>query len=685
MAGNQKVNDSASSQDDQPIIPAHVSLPEITLRVIVLGVILTVVLAAANAFLGLKVGVTVSASIPAAVISMGILRFFRNSNILENNMVQIMASVGEALTAGIAFILPALIILHVWDKFNYWQTVITSLLGGGLGVLFTIPLRRALLQDKTLRYPEAVAIGNVLKASAKREEGDLKQLISGGVIGGLIALFQSGFQILTDTFSYWVRSSSTIFGFGLGLSPALIAAGYIVGINVALSLLVGIIIGWLAGVPVLSWIYGIPDAETANQMAMAIWRDQIRYMGVGTMLVGGLWTLCTLFKPVINSMVMSFTAMRQIRLGQKAESLRTERDIPIHYVFIAAFLLLIPIFFLISNSIIPSNLNIDPGFKYFLSGFGTIYILVGGFAFCSIMAYFAGLIGSTNSPVSGLLVSALLIICLAFMAFFSFTDWDETTKEMLGSVVAIGSMVVIGAALSISNDTMQDLKVGQIVGSTPWKQQAMLMLGVVVASFVIPPILQLLYDAYGIGGVFPREGMNPAQMLSAPQAGLMATVAKGVFSHQLDWNLIGVGAIIAVICIVVDEFLKKQYGTRLPVLAVGLGIYLPLDSSVPCIIGGVLAYLVQFRLDSIFSKNRGHADVEAQMNTHRHRGLLLCCGIVAGASLMGVFLAIPFAIKQSSDALRLMPDQFMPFAGVLSIFVTFILCAWIYRVVLKRG
>jgi len=685
MAGNQKVNDSASSQDDQPIIPAHVSLPEITLRVIVLGVILTVVLAAANAFLGLKVGVTVSASIPAAVISMGILRFFRNSNILENNMVQIMASVGEALTAGIAFILPALIILHVWDKFNYWQTVITSLLGGGLGVLFTIPLRRALLQDKTLRYPEAVAIGNVLKASAKREEGDLKQLISGGVIGGLIALFQSGFQILTDTFSYWVRSSSTIFGFGLGLSPALIAAGYIVGINVALSLLVGIIIGWLAGVPVLSWIYGIPDAETANQMAMAIWRNQIRYMGVGTMLVGGLWTLCTLFKPVINSMVMSFTAMRQIRLGQKAESLRTERDIPIHYVFIAAFLLLIPIFFLISNSIIPSTLNINPGFKYFLSGFGTIYILIGGFAFCSIMAYFAGLIGSTNSPVSGLLVSALLIICLAFMAFFSFTDWDETTKEMLGSVVAIGSMVVIGAALSISNDTMQDLKVGQIVGSTPWKQQAMLMLGVVVASFVIPPILQLLYDAYGIGGVFPREGMNPAQMLSAPQAGLMATVAKGVFSHQLDWNLIGVGAIIAVICIVIDEFLKKQYGTRLPVLAVGLGIYLPLDSSVPCIIGGVLAYLVQFRLDSIFSKNRGHADVEAQMNTHRHRGLLLCCGIVAGASLMGVFLAIPFAIKQSSDALRLMPDQFMPFAGVLSIFVTFILCAWIYRVVLKRG
>lgn len=683
MAVTENQNQSIKQQNDEPVIPANVSVREITPRVLVLGVILTIVLAAANAFLGLKVGVTVSASIPAAVISMGILRFFRDSNVLENTMVQIMASVGEALTAGIAFILPALIILHVWDRFNYWQTVITSLLGGGLGVLFTIPLRRALLQDKTLRYPEAVAIANVLKASAKREEGDLNQLVSGGIIGGVIALFQSGFQILTDTFSFWVKSSSAIFGFGLGLSPALIAAGYIVGVNVALSLLVGIFIGWLAGVPILSYVYGMPEAETANQMAMLIWKSHIRYMGVGTMLIGGLWTLCTLFKPVIHSMAMSMKAVRDIRKsGQTPNTLRTERDIPIHYVFICTALLLIPIFLLIAFAVIPAEMDIEPSFRYFLSGFGTIYILIGGFAFCSIMAYFAGLIGSTNSPVSGLLVSALLVICLIFMAFFSFTEWSNETKEMVGSVVAIGSMVIIGAALSISNDTMQDLKVGQLMGATPWKQQTMLILGVVVSSFVIPPILQLLYNAYGIGGVFPRPDMNPAQMLAAPQAGLMATVAKGVFSHQLEWNMIGVGALIAVVCVVIDEFLKKQYGTRLPVLAVGLGIYLPLDSSVPCVIGGLLAYLVQSRLDRLYQ--RGDVESENKMNVHRHRGLLLCCGIVAGASLMGVALAIPFALKQSSDALRLMPDQFMSFAGVLSIFVTAMLCAWIYRVVLNR-
>lgn len=681
MQDNNKLNNSGHS-GDEPIIPDHVALPEITWRVIVLGVILTVVLAAANAFLGLKVGTTVSASIPAAVISMGILRFFRNSNILENTMVQIMASVGEALTAGIAFILPALIILHVWDGFNYWQTVITGLLGGGLGVLFTIPLRRALLQDKSLRYPEAVAIGNVLKASAAREKGDLRSLVAGGFVGGAIALFQTGFQILTDSFAYWVKTSTTVFGLGLGLSPALIAAGYIVGLNVGLSLLLGIVIGWIIGVPVISTIYGLPDAETANQMAMMIWRGHIRYMGVGTMLVGGLWTLCTLFKPVVNSMAASFTSLRDIRLGKKAESVRTERDIPIHYVFIAAAILMLPIFILIATTIIPESFDISRGFRYFISGFSTIYIIFGGFVFCSIMAYFAGLIGSTNSPVSGLLVSALLVICMIFMAFFSFTDMSAEIKETVGSVVAIGSMVIIAAALSISNDTMQDLKVGQIVGATPWKQQVMLILGVVVSAFVIPPILQLLYNAYGIGGVFPRPGMNPAQMLAAPQAGLMATIAKGAFSHQLEWGMIGVGAFIAVICVIIDEFLKKNYGTRLPVLAVGLGIYLPLDSSVPVVIGGVLAYLVQRKLNKMYENE--HADGAVKANVHRHRGLLLSCGIVAGASLMGVLIAIPFALKQSTDALKLMPDEYMSFAGILSVIVTGILCAWIYRVVVKR-
>lgn len=670
-----------NNNNNAPIIPANVTLPEITPRVVILGIILTVVLAAANAYLGLKLGTTVSASIPAAVISMGILRFFKNSNILENNMVQTMASVGEALTAGISFILPALIIMGAWDGFHYWQTVFAGLLGGGLGVLFTVPLRRALLQDKTLRYPEGIAIGNVLKASAAREEGDLRALVRGGFVGGVIALFQTGFQILTDSFSFWVKTSTTVFGFGLGLSPALIAAGYIVGMNVALSLFVGILIGWIIGVPVLAFIYGMADADTATQAATTLWRSHVRYMGVGTMLVGGLWTLCTLVKPVVTSMKMSFTSLRRVKLGVDSAILRTEHDIPIHYVLVSVLLLLIPIFWMISHTMMPDTAGISTAFHQFIAAFSTFYILIAGFIFCSISAYFAGLIGSTNNPVSGLLVSALLVLCLLFIGFAGMSSLSEETAKFLG-IVAIGSTVVIASGLAISNDTMQDLKVGEIVGATPWKQQLMLVFGVVISAFVIPPILQLLYQAYGIGGVFPREGMNPAHMLAAPQAGLMATVTQGAFSHQLQWGMINFGALVAVVCIVIDEILKKHFGTRLPVLAVGLGIYLPLDASIPCVIGGLLSWVIQNKLNKMY--NYCEAGNASKCNVHRHRGLLLSCGIVAGASIMGVLLAIPFALYQSTDVLRIMPESLMQFSGVLSIAVTFALCVWIYRVVLRR-
>lgn len=672
-------NNNNHQVSESPIIPASQSLPEITLRVIVLGVILTIVLAAANAYLGLKVGQTISASIPAAIISMSILRFFRNSNVLENNMVQTMASVGEALISGVTFILPALIILHVWEGFYYWQTVIVALLGGTLGVLFTIPLRRALLTDRTLRYPEGVAITNVLKASASREKGDMVLLSTGGIVGGVISLFQAGFQILTDTFQYWVKTSTTIFGFGLGLSPALLAAGYIVGINVSISLLVGVIIGWAAGVPILTWVFGMPNMADANDIAMTVWRSHIRYMGVGTMLIGGLWTLVTLIKPIVHGLAASFDSVRKAKIDGAEKPLRTERDIPMNYVFWAILLLLIPIFILIFCSIIPATTDISRNFRAVLSLFSTIYVLVGGFVFCSISAYFAGLIGSTNNPVSGLLVSSLLIMCLILLAFFGLHG-GISGNEMLGVVLAIGSTVIIASALAISNDTMQDLKVGQMVGATPWKQQVMLVLGVIVSALVMPPILDLLFNAYGIGGVFPHPNMNKLQMLPAPQAGLMATVAQAVYTHNLEWSMIITGAVIAVICIIIDEILKKR-GSRLPVLAVGVGIYLPLDCSVPVILGGVLAYIVQKRL---FSRYRRPED-EAKISSHRHRGLLLACGIVAGASIMGVVLAIPFAIKQSSDALKIMPDSLHGIAGLLSIFVTFLLCVWIYRVVMKSN
>lgn len=664
---------------DQPLIPASQSVPEITLRAVILGIILTVVLGAANAYLGLKVGQTVSASIPAAIISMSILRFFRESNPLENTMVQTMASVGEALISGIAFVMPALIILHVWNGFYYWQTVGLALTGGIFGVLFTIPLRRALLVDKTLRYPEGLAISNVLKASVNKEKADIKFLTYGGLVGGVISLFQTGFEILTDTFNFWVKSSNHLYGFSLGLSPALLAAGYICGINVAISFLVGISLGWIVGVPVLSGFYGVPTADNVTDAAMAIWSDHIRYIGVGTMLVGGIWTLFTLVKPITQSIAASFAMLRQVKVVGKNAALRTEKDIPINYVLWGLLFLLVPVFILLACYIVPPDIAMSTNFRNFICGFTTLYVLLGGFLFCSISAYFAGLIGSSNMPVSGLLVSSLLIFCLLVLAIFN-VNGGISGKEMFGVILAIGSSAIICAGISISNDTMQDLKVGQLIGATPWKQQLMLIVGVVVCSLVVPPILDLLYNAYGIGGVFPHPGMNKAQMLAAPQAMLMAAVSQGVFGGSVAWLMVGIGAVIAVLCIMVDNK-AKHYGTRLPVLAVGSGIYLPMSVTVPVIIGGFLAYFIEKRISTRYGRPTQN---EKKVAAHRHRGLLLSCGIVAGASIMGVLLAIPFAIEQTSDALKIMPDQYAYLAGILSVIVTVFLCGWIYHVVMRK-
>lgn len=669
-----------SLNKNEPLIPAHISVPEITLRAIIIGIFLTVILAAANAYLGLKVGQTVSASIPAAIISMSILRFFRNSNVLENTMVQTMASVGESLIAGIAFILPALIILHAWDRFYYWQTVIIALLGGILGVLFTIPLRRALLMDKTLRYPEGIAISNVLKASESKEKNDMYSLIAGGLVGSVISLFQTGFQILTDTFDFWFKKQNTLFGFSLGLSPALIAAGYIIGINVAISFLVGIAIGWLLGVPLLSQFVGISPAE-AGDAVMVIYKSHIRYIGVGTMLIGALWTLMTLMKPITQSIIASLASLKQSKIGNFG-AIRTERDIPITFVLWGSIFLLIPIFILIAYYILPTvdHTGVTHSFLVLLSGFSAIYVIIGGFLICSISAYFAGLIGSSNTPVSGLLVSILLILCLLILAFFK-TVGGISGHEITGVILGIGTCVIISVGIAISNDTMQDLKVGQVVGATPWKQQMMLIGGVIVSAFVVPPILDLLYNAYGIGGVFPRPNMNHAQMLSAPQAALMATVAQGTYTHQLPWSMISLGAFIGLICIIIDEIAKK-YNTRLPVLAVGLAIYLPMNTTIPVVIGGLLSFITQQKLLKRYPHISEAQDLEH--TSHKHRGLLIACGMVAGASLMGVVLAIPFALKQSSDALKIMPTEYMHFAGLLSLIVTFAMCFWMYKAVMKE-
>lgn len=672
------------SNIEKPLIGPEQSLPEITVRGIILSIILTIILCASNAYLGLKVGNTISASIPAAIISMAVLRFFRNSNVLENNIVQTAASVGEALVSGVAYVIPSLLILGYWNYFHFWSIVVITLLGGSLGMLFSIPVRRIMLNHPTLRFPEGTAIGAVLKASANAD-AELKPLVWGGAVGGIIALFQTGFQIVADGCNYWMIKGKYLIGFGLGFSPALIAAGYIVGVNVSISMLVGTICGWFVGIPVLSAVYGVSNPNDAVASAMNLWTNHVRYIGVGTMLVGGIWTILTLIKPICDGIFASFKSLRLAKAAKNGNGLavpRTERDIPIHITGLIIAIVAVCLFFALYFMTDVSQIGLGFFSHVLLALIAVAFVLTGGFLFASIAAYFAGLVGSTNNPVSGLIISSLLIFSLILLVVFGLFGHVEHTKALAFSAFVILECAVVGCITAISTDTMQDLKAGQIVGATPWKQQVMLLVGIIVASFVIAPILQLLFHAYGIGGIFPHPGMPVNQMLAAPQATLMAAVVQGVFGHNLPWAMLITGAIIAVIAIGVDEYLKTR-ALRFPILAVGLGIYLPLDSSMPMIIGGFLSYLVQHMLKKRAKSSLALPDKEVR--ARQHRAILLACGIVAGASLMGVVLAIPFAIKQSANALALVSASFTPIANLLGVIVSFFLCMWIYRVVIKRN
>jgi putative OPT family oligopeptide transporter len=662
--------------NEAPLVSAEQNWPEITIKALVLSVILVILLSATNAYLGLKIGVTISASIPAAVISMAALRFFKHSNVLENNIVQTAASAGESTVAGLAFILPAMIMIHYWTGFNYQQTFWSALIGGILGVLFSIPVRRILLFHKDLRFPEGTAIGHVLKAGAEKK-GDLKYLIQGGIVGGLISFTQSGLQILSSSVLFWQRAGSFIYGAGLGFDPALLAAGYIVGPTVACATLLGIVIGWWIGIPILSHIYGIPSGNI-NDAAMSIWHDHIRYIGVGTMLTGGFWTLLVLIKPILQGIKTSFISIKTIKTTRFSSIPRTERDIPMNIVLWATVLLCIPLSILYYHYANNAVWNLSFYFKIMTVLVADVFTIVIGFIMAVIGAYFAGLIGSTNSPTSALSLATLMLMSLVLMALLGQHLQLSTHPEYRLIAIAFTIMVatVISAA-SISNETIQDLKAGHMLGATPWKQQVMLIIGVVISSLLAPLILQLLFEAYGIGGVFPRPNMNPANMLAAPQAGMLAALVQSTFSLDLPWSMLITGTIIGIICIMIDYQLRKS-GKSLPVLAMGIGIYLPFDASAPFVIGGIACYFI----GKAFNKRYPHK-TENEIRSTKHRGITLACGIVAGAALMGVVLAIPFAIAQSTDVLKISNATLAHFSPILSLLMAAGIFIWMYKIVLK--
>jgi len=676
--------------DVTPYIPPENDLPQVTIKAVALGIFLSVVLAGADAYLGLKVGMTVSASIPASVISMSVLQFFRKSNILENNIVQTATSAGASLAAGVIFTLPALIILKYWANFNYWATTGIAMFGGVLGVLFTIPLRRVLIIEQGLKFPEGLATGEVLKAGTKGGQG-IWQIGMAALAGALYKFGQTGLKIFTGTVTNSVTTGGIIFGMGSDLSVALLGVGYIVGINIAVLVLLGGLTSWLFGIPLYmafadhSQVSNIIGNSTGYAAALKIWSHKIRYMGVGAMVIGGIWALISLAKPIKAGIVSSWEAVQEARSGEQNSVMRTDKDMPIHYVIISIIALAIPIFIVFVEVINTKNLPVTSGLYWGTMVTGAIFSLAAGFLFSSVAGYMAGLVGSSNNPISGVTIATILATALILLAMLGtqlrFGVHVKQAEAAAAAAVVVGAMVACAAA--IAGDNLQDLKAGQLVGATPYKQQIMQIVGVVAAAFVMAPVLNLLFHAYGMGGVMPRPGMNPNEMLTAPQATLMKSVAEGVFAGNLQWTMVWIGAGIAVVIIIIDQILKaREASFRAPVLAVAVGIYLPLELTVPIFVGGIIAWYAARKVAARAEAAGG--DPEAAVNQANQRGLLFSSGLITGAALIGIVLAVPFVVEQSTNALRIVPTSFTPYANWLSGVVAVGFCYWLYRVAIQE-
>ncbi len=597
---------------EKPYIDSNTSLPEITVKAVVLGALLSVVLSAANAYFGLFAGLTVSASIPAAVISMALLKVFKNSNILENNLVQTAASAGESLAAGVIFTIPALVIMGYWEEFNYFETVTIALCGGVLGVLFTIPLRRALIVEENLKFPEGVATAEVLKTG---EEGGkaVKYLIWGSLIGGVFKVGDAALNLWEGTWQKATLINEKIYAyFGLNLSPALVAVGYIVGLNISFLVFLGGAISWFIAIPAYIAINGGQEGVDAVTLGGNIWNSQIRYLGVGAMVVGGLWALLSLAGSLGTAFKAGVDVFKKGGESMK-DQIRTEMDTPMSWVIIGIGVLVVPIFFIYQSAISDIPITVTM----------TIVMVIAGFLFAAVAGYMAGLVGSSNNPISGVTIATILSASLLLVTLMG------TGNQLAGAAGAILIGAVVCCAAAIAGDNMQDLKAGHILGATPYKQQIMQMVGVIAGAVAIPLVLNSLLVAYGMGAPTAER----PDSLTAPQATLMQSVAQGIFGGGLPWNMVYIGAGIGAIIILIDLYLKaKGSEFRMPVLAVAVGLYLPFELDSAIFVGGVLAWL----LNKVTKENRGKEKAG-------NAGLLLASGLITGEALMGIFIAIAIA------------------------------------------
>ncbi len=635
----------------KPYIPSEKILPEVTVKALILGALLSMVLAGANAYLGLFAGMTVSASIPAAVLSMAILRIFKHHNILENNIVQTAASAGESLAAGVIFTFPALVLMGYWEDFDWLETMLIALCGGVLGVLFTIPLRSALIVKQNLQFPEGVATSEVLK-SGEGGGSAVRFLIWGSLIGALVKLCEAGFKFWHGTAEAASLVGNKIYAYaGMNVSPALVAVGYIVGIRIAALVFAGGVISWWIAIPIYVAINGTPEGVDAVTAGGDIWSDQIRYLGVGAMVIGGLWALLSLRSSIGFAVRSGIEAVKNRNSGAVVP--RTERDTPMSWVLIAIGVMIVPVFIIYLREIqdVP------------ITALMAILMVFAGFLFAAVAGYMAGLVGSSNNPISGVTIATILTSALILLALMG-----SGAERGPAAAILIGAVVCCAAA--IAGDNMQDLKAGHILGATPRKQQVMQMVGVIAAAIVLPLVLQLLNKAYGFG---PATEAQP-DALAAPQATLMESVARGVFSGDLPWTMVIIGMVIAVGIIILDEIQKTRGSWRIPVLAVAVGIYLPFELDSAIFVGGVIAWLL-----SRYQKSRQTAAGELYTSKKRasnQAGLLIASGLITGEALIGIFLAIPVAITENPDVLKLISN---PVGSWLGLLVIFLICLWLYQ------
>ena len=629
---------------------------ELTLRAIALGGAITLVFTAANVYLGLRVGLTFATSIPAAVISMAILRWFASSTILENNIVQTVASAAGTLAA-IIFVLPGLVMVGWWSGFPYWTTAALTAVGGILGVMFSVPLRRALVVEAPLPYPEGVAAAEVLKVGAGSRRGaaesdrGLGVIVMSSIVSALFTLVAKT-RLVVEEAALFFRAGPGATGISGGLSFALIGAGHLVGISVGMAMLTGMVLGWWVVLPILT--SGIPGP--AEEVAGTVFRSDVRFLGAGVIGVAAIWTLLKIIGPIVRGVTSAMAASRA-RAGSGSILPLGERDMPIGIVGGVILASLLPIGWLLWRFVAGGPL--EAAAVPLIVG-TLLWVLLAGIVIASVCGYMAGLIGASNSPISG--VGILAILSAALLLGVGFDGGSEGEVRALIAYALFATAIVFGIA-TISNDNLQDLKTGQLVGATPWRQQLALVYGVIFGSLVIPPVLDLLNLTYGFSGA-PNAGPDA---LAAPQAALISALATGVLGGDLNWRMIFIGAAIGVLAVVLDTLLGRAGKLRLPPLAIGIGVYLPMAVTLPVVIGAVLGKLYDRR-----------AERSADPERTKRMGVLMATGFIVGDSLLNVAFAGLIYASDNPSPVALVGEQFAPFALIIGPLAFALLLAWQY-------